>query len=64
MILRLMPSDVTLRRNLNRINRYFEQTMSTLIEKGHLVDWSASIDGLLFATDVSTTCAETMVRVK
>ena len=63
-MLRLMPSDVTLRRNLNRINRYFEQTMSTLIEKGHLVDWSASIDGLLFATDVSTTCAETMVRVK
>ena len=42
-MLRLMPSDVTLRRNLNRINRYFEQTMSTLIEKGHLGDWSAEM---------------------
>ena len=41
LMLRLMPSDVTLRRNLNRITRYFEQTMSTLIEKGHLVDWSS-----------------------
>ena len=32
-MLGLMPSDVTLRRNLNCINRYFEQTMSTLIKK-------------------------------
>ena len=49
-MLRLMPSDVTLRRNLNCINRYFEQTMSSLIEKGHLVDWSAPMDCCLRLT--------------
>ena len=49
-MLRLMPSDVTLRRNLNCINRYFEKTISTLIEKGHLVDWSASMDCCLRLT--------------
>ena len=35
-----------------------------MIEKDHLGDWSPEEDCMLFVTDVSTTCAEAIVRVK
>ena len=35
-----------------------------MIEKDHLGDWSPEKDCVLLVTDVSTTCAEAIFRVK
>ena len=36
----------------------------TLIEKDHLGDYTESLEGKLLVTNVSTTCAEGIFRVK